>query len=79
MPASAVSRAPARELLLAIAIGAGAFLVAMIPGLILARNITRGLNKLSAGIRRFQSGEHQVQVQVSTAMNSNISGASLTR
>jgi class 3 adenylate cyclase len=54
------------ELLLALAIGSGAFLVAMIPGLLLARNITRGLNKLSAGIRRFQSGEHDVQVQVSS-------------
>jgi class 3 adenylate cyclase len=54
------------ELLLALAIGSGAFLVAMIPGLLLARNITRGLNKLSAGIRRFQSGEHDVQVQVKT-------------
>ncbi|MGB8342504.1 MAG: adenylate/guanylate cyclase domain-containing protein, partial [Chthoniobacterales bacterium] len=55
-----------QELFLALAIGGGAFLVAMIPGLLLARNITRGLNKLSAGIRRFQSGEHDVQVQVST-------------
>ena len=54
------------EVLLALAIGGGAFLIAMIPGLLLARNITRGLNKLSAGIRRFQSGEHDVQVQVST-------------
>jgi class 3 adenylate cyclase len=54
------------ELLLALAIGCGAFLVAMIPGLLLARNITRGLNKLSAGIRRFQSGEHDVQVEVKT-------------
>ena len=54
------------ELLLALAIGGGAFLVAMIPGLVLARNMTRGLNKLSAGIRRFQSGEHDVQVQVTT-------------
>jgi HAMP domain-containing protein len=54
------------ELLLSLAIGAGAFLVAMIPGLLLARSITRGLNKLSAGIRRFQAGEHDVQVQVST-------------
>ena len=54
------------ELLLALAIGGGAFLVAMIPGLILARNITGGLNKLSAGIRRFQAGEHDVQVQVRT-------------
>lgn len=52
------------ELLLSLAIGAGAFLVAMIPGLLLARNITSGLNKLSAGIRRFQSGEHDVQVHV---------------
>ena len=54
------------ELLLALAIGCGAFLVAMIPGLLLARNITRGVNKLSAGIRRFQSGEHNVQVEVKT-------------
>ena len=54
------------ELLLALAIGGGAFLVAMIPGLLLARNVTLGLNKLSAGIRRFQSGEHDVQVQVGT-------------
>jgi hypothetical protein len=48
------------EVLLALAIGGGAFLVAMIPGLLLALNITRGLNKLSAAIRRFQSGEHDV-------------------
>ena len=54
------------ELLLALAIGCGAFFVAMIPGLLLARSITRGLNKLSAGIRRFQSGEHDVQVHVGT-------------
>ena len=64
-----ISRFVARqreELLLALAIGSGAFLVAMIPGLLLARNITRGLNKLSTGIRRFQSGEHDVQVQVTS-------------
>ena len=64
-----ISRFVARqreELLLALAIGSGAFLVAMIPGLLLARNVTRGLNKLSAGIRRFQSGEHDVQVQVTS-------------
>ncbi len=54
------------ELWLALAIGGGAFLVAMIPGLLLARSITRGLNHLSAGIRRFQSGEHDVQVTVTT-------------
>lgn len=52
------------ELLLGLAMGAGAFLIAMIPGLLLARNITSGLNKLSAGIRRFQAGEHDVQVEV---------------
>jgi class 3 adenylate cyclase len=54
------------ELVLALAIGCGAFFVAMIPGLLLARNITRGLNRLSAGIRRFQSGENNVQVSVTT-------------
>ncbi len=52
------------ELLLALAIGTAAFTIAMIPGLLLARNITQGLNKLSAGIRRFQAGEHDVQVNV---------------
>ncbi|MEO7724938.1 MAG: adenylate/guanylate cyclase domain-containing protein [Chthoniobacterales bacterium] len=52
------------ELLLGLAIGADAFLIAMIPGLLLARSITGGLNKLSAGIRRFQAGEHDVQVEV---------------
>ncbi|HEY3663276.1 MAG TPA: adenylate/guanylate cyclase domain-containing protein, partial [Chthoniobacterales bacterium] len=54
------------EFLLGLAIGSGAFLIAMIPGLLLARSITRGLNKLSAGIRRFQAGEHDVQVEVSS-------------
>ena len=38
----------------------------MIPGLILAGSITRGLERLSAGIRRFEAGEHDVQVQVRT-------------
>ncbi|MEO6969617.1 MAG: hypothetical protein ABI217_01830 [Chthoniobacterales bacterium] len=64
-----ISRFEARQrekLLLALAVGCGAFLIAMIPGLVLARNVTCGLNKLSAGIRRFQSGEHDVQVHVST-------------
>ena len=36
------------------------------PRILIARNLARGLNRLSAGIRRFQSGEHDVQVQVST-------------
>ena len=52
------------ELLWSLAIGAGAFCVAMIPGLLLARSITRGLKKLSTGMRRFRSGEHDVQVDV---------------
>ena len=54
------------ELFLGLAIGGGAFLIAMIPALLLSRSITHGLNRLSDGIRRFQSGEHDVQVQVST-------------
>lgn len=54
------------ELLLGLAIGAGAFCIAMIPGLLLARSITRGLNKLSDGMRRFRSGDHAVQVHVGT-------------
>lgn len=55
-----------KELWWSLAIGAGAFVVAMIPGLILAGSITRGLERLSAGIRRFQAGDHEVQVQVRT-------------
>src|SRR5205814_9699597 len=54
------------DLLFAIATGAAAFCIAMIPGLVLARNITRGLHKLSAGIQRFKSGDHAVQVSVTT-------------
>lgn len=54
------------ELWLALAIGCGAFFIAMIPGLLLARSITRGLNHLSAGLRRFQAGERDVQVSVTT-------------
>lgn len=52
------------ELLLALGIGAGAFCIAMIPGLLLARSITHGLNTLSSGMQRFRSGEHDVQVDV---------------
>jgi class 3 adenylate cyclase len=54
------------ELLLSLAIGAGAFCIAMIPGLLLANSITRGLNKLSAGMRRFKSGDHNTQVNLMT-------------
>jgi class 3 adenylate cyclase len=64
-----VSRFLARqreELWWSLAIGCGAFIVAMIPGLVIAGRITRGLQRLSAGIRRFQAGEHDVQVKVET-------------
>ena len=54
------------ELLVGLGIGFGAFCVAMIPGLLLAGSITRGLHKLSAGMQRFKSGDHQVQVNVMT-------------
>ncbi len=54
------------ELFLALGIGCGAFCVAMIPGLLLARSITRGLNQLSDGMQRFKSGDHAVQVNVAT-------------
>lgn len=54
------------ELLLGLGIGAGAFVVAMIPGLLLARAVTQGLNKLSHGMQRFKAGEHSVQVSVRT-------------
>lgn len=53
-----------RDLLVAAGIGCGAFAVAMVPGLMLARGITRGLNVLSNGMLRFRSGDHGVQVLV---------------
>lgn len=62
-----ISRFVARqraELILALGIGAGAFCIAMIPGLLLARSITRGLNKLSLGMQRFRSGDRDVRVEV---------------
>jgi class 3 adenylate cyclase len=52
------------ELLLALAVGLGALCFAVIPGLLLAGHITRGVNKLSEGMKRFKSGENQVQVAV---------------
>lgn len=52
------------DLLKSAAIALDAFVIAMIPGLLFARNLTRGIAKLSEGIRRFQSGEHDVQVAV---------------
>ena len=50
------------ELLFSAAVGAGALCIAMLPGLLLARRITRGLNRLSDGMRRFQSGDTAVRV-----------------
>jgi len=49
-------------LLTSLALAAVAILVGSLPGLWLARNITRGLNQLAAGMRRFQAGDHAVQV-----------------
>ena len=61
-----ISRFLARErgiVLLSVSIGAGALALGIIPGWILAANITRGLNRLSDGMRRFQAGDHDVQVE----------------
>jgi class 3 adenylate cyclase len=55
------------NLLIALAIGLGAFSVAMVPGFLLANSITRGLQTLSTGMMRFRSGEHDVQVTIATA------------
>ncbi len=54
------------EQLLALAIGAGAFALAMAPGLLLAGSVTRGLRRLSEGIRRFQAGDYESRVSIST-------------
>jgi len=48
------------------AIALDAFVIAMIPGLLLARNLSRGIQKLVDGIKRFQSGEHGVRVTVNS-------------
>jgi class 3 adenylate cyclase len=52
------------ELWSSCAIALDAFVIAMIPGLLLARSLTRGIQKLSEGIQRFQSGQHDVQVSL---------------
>jgi adenylate cyclase len=51
------------ELLFSLAVGAGALLIGMIPGLVLARRITRSLHGLSDGMRRFRSGAAGVRVE----------------
>ena len=51
-----------RLLWLALALGGGALLVGMLPGLWLAGGITRGLHRLTVGIQRFRAGDTAVQV-----------------
>ena len=51
-----------RHLWISLALAGAAFLVGMLPGLWLARGITRGLDRLAAGMRRFRAGETEVQV-----------------
>ena len=60
-----MSRVLARQrgvLLASLALAAVAILIGSLPGLLLARSITRGLNQLAAGMRRFQAGDTAVQV-----------------
>lgn len=52
-----------RVLLLSLTIGAAALAAGIVPGLLLARNITRDLHRLSDGMRRFRAGDYGVQVQ----------------
>ena len=51
-----------RMLWLSLALGGGALLVGMLPGLWLASGITRGLQRLMLGIQRFRAGDTAVQV-----------------
>ena len=51
-----------RHLWISLAIAGLAVLVGMFPGLWLARGITRGLDRLAAGMRKFRAGETEVQV-----------------
>ena len=53
-------------LLTSLALAAVAIAVGSLPGLWLARSITRGLNQLAAGMRRFQAGDHAVLVATKT-------------
>ncbi len=46
---------------MAVGLGAGALVVGMLPGLWLARGITRGLNRLTARMDRFRAGEADVE------------------
>lgn len=52
------------ELCLTFLLGMGSFLVAMIPGILLARSITRSLSQLSSGMTRLQTGDHDAHVAI---------------
>lgn len=55
-----------RTLWLSLALGGGALLIGMLPGLWLAGGITRGLQRLTIGIQRFRAGETAVQVEAAS-------------
>ncbi len=64
-----ISRFTARQrahLFVGLAVGCGAFVVAMVPGLLLARGLTRGLRQLADGMQGFRAGDHHLQVRVAT-------------
>jgi class 3 adenylate cyclase len=63
----------------ALAIGGGAFAIAAVPGLLLARTLTRGVNRLTDGIRRFQAGEYDVRVTVKSDAGRGESGDEIAR
>jgi class 3 adenylate cyclase len=52
--------------LTSLALAAVAIAIGTLPGLWLARSITRGLHQLAEGMRRFQAGDHAVQVTTRT-------------
>jgi class 3 adenylate cyclase len=54
------------DLLLGLGVAVGAFCVAMVPGLLLANNITRGVQRLAYCVKRFKSGDHQVEARLRT-------------
>jgi class 3 adenylate cyclase len=53
-------------ILTSLALAAVAIAIGTLPGLWLARSITRGLHQLAEGMRRFQAGDHAVQVATRT-------------
>lgn len=55
-----------KDLLTSTAIALDAFVIAMIPALLLTRNLTRGLQRLSDGIQRFKSGDPDVKISIAS-------------